>query len=235
MVIQLFGTNGHVYAANDGEKIEEGIYKIVLANDESQSMAVENLTPGYGANVKIETYSENVNQMFRIKNDAVGYQEIIPVYSGKRVDIAGWGNGVNVEQWGENKMSDSQQFRIVKSNKGNYNIIGKRDNLYLTAQKKGENGYINIEGYQKNNLENQEFKLEKIQTPEEGIYKIVLANSTWQSVTVKDGSIKNGRNVQVMRYENSIKQQYQIKYDNDGYLEIIPVFSEKRRKWLYKY
>ena len=83
-------------------KISEGIYKIILADSPENSVTIENESSSNGANVCIQKYNNNVNQLFKIKYDKEGYCEIIPVNSGKRIDIAGWGNGVNIEQWGEN-------------------------------------------------------------------------------------------------------------------------------------
>ena len=228
LILQLIFIQPSIYAIETNEKIEEGIYKIVLANLPDKSITIDWGSNANGANVCIQEYSNTVQQLFKIKYDNEGYCEIIPVNSGKRIDIAGWGNGVNIEQWGENPTSDSQKFTIVKNEKGNYNIIGKRQNLYLTANDINQGSIINLIGYEKNDKKVQEFKLEKIETPTEGRYKIVLASSRTQSVSVKDGKIDNGIGVCLKGYGNTVKQQYEIKYDGEGYCEIIPVHSEKR-------
>ena len=207
------------------EKITEGIYKIALANDESKSITIENESIYNGANVCVSKYEEKINQLFRIIYDDEGFAEIIALNSGRRIDICGWGNGVNIEQWGENKQSDSQRFKILKNEKGNFNIVGKRQNLYITVNEEKQD---NIEGNEKDSKKLQEFILKKIETPENGTYKIVMANSKTQSITVKDGKIGNGIRIALNKYANTIKQQYEIRYDNDGYCEIIPVHSEKR-------
>ena len=209
-------------------KISEGIYKIILADSPEKSVTIENESSSNGANVCIQKYNNNVNQLFKIKYDKEGYCEIIPVNSGKRIDIAGWGNGVNIEQWGENNTSDSQQFTISKNEDETYNIIGKRQNLYLTADETSSENKINLVGNEKDEKKSQKFKLEKIETPENGRYKIVLANSRTQSVSVKNGKIGNAVGIELNTYQNTVKQQYELRYDNEGYCEIIPVHSEKR-------
>ena len=171
-------------------KISEGIYKIILADSPEKSVTIENESSSNGANVCIQKYNNNVNQLFKIKYDKEGYCEIIPVNSGKRIDIAGWGNGVNIEQWGENTTSDSQQFTMSKNEDETYNIIGKRQNLYLTADETSSENKINLIGNEKDEKKSQKFKLEKIETPENGRYKIVLANSKTKSVSVKNGKIE---------------------------------------------
>ena len=209
-------------------KISEGIYKIILADSPEKSITIENKSSSNGANVCIQKYNNNVNQLFKIKYDKEGYCEIIPVNSGKRIDIAGWGNGVNIEQWGENTTSDSQQFTMSKNEDETYNIIGKRQNLYLTADETSSENKINLIGNEKDEKKSQKFKLEKIETPENGRYKIVLANSKTKSVTVKNGKIENGVGIELNTYKDTVKQQYEIRYDSEGYCEIIPVHSEKR-------
>ena len=64
-------------------KISEGIYKIILADSPEKSVTIENESSSNGANVCIQKYNNNVNQLFKIKYDKEGYCEIIPVNSGK--------------------------------------------------------------------------------------------------------------------------------------------------------
>ena len=215
-----------------GEKIvEEGTYKIVLANAPTQSLTVENGSTEDGANVHIWEYKNNPQQQFELVYDGEGYYEIIPVHSGKRLDVVGYGNESNVDQWADNGGNDNQRWVIRKSKAGNYNIISKRDSLYLDAyQSRTENG-TNIEVYEQSRGNGQEFKLEKIENPktvEEGTYKIVLANAPTQSLTVDGGKTEDGANVHIWEYVDSLQQQFNLVYDGQGYYEIIPVHSGKR-------
>ena len=134
-IIQLILLQTNSYATGENGKantvkISEGIYKIVLADSPEKSVTIENDSSENGANVCIQKYNNNISQLFKIRYNNAGFCEIIPVNSGKRIDVAGWGNGVNIEQWGENNTSDSQQFKISKNEDETYNIIGKRQNLY---------------------------------------------------------------------------------------------------------
>ena len=215
-----------------GEKIvEEGTYKIVLANAPTQSLTVENGSTADGANVHIWEYKNNPQQQFELVYDDDGYYEIIPVHSGKRLDVVGYGNESNVDQWSDNGGNDNQKWVIRKSKAGNYNIVSKRDSLYLDAyQSRTENG-TNIEVYEQSGGNGQEFKLEKIENPktvEEGTYKIVLANAPTQSLTVDGGKTEDGANVHIWEYVDSLQQQFNLVYDGQGYYEIIPLNSGKR-------
>ena len=217
-----------------GEKtLEEGVYKIVLANAPTQSLTVDGGKTNNEANVHIWTYSDVKQQQFRLEYDGEGYYEIIPVHSGKRLDVVGTGNESNVDQWEENGGNDNQKWVIRKSGQGNYNIISKRDSLYLDAYKSGTSNGTNIEVYEQSGGKGQEFKLERIDNqelvkPEEGTYKIVLANAPTQSLTVDAGKRDNGANVHIWEYVDCLQQQFNLEDVGNGYYEIIPLNSGKR-------
>ena len=227
-IVLLMGFDTKSVAVSDDKNIEEGIYKIVLAESPEQGVAIQNGSSGNGANVEIQKYQDMPYQEFKFVYDKDGYYEIIAVNSGKRLDVCGWGNGVNIEQWNENKNTDSQKWKIQKNDNGNYNIISKRQNIYLTAHNSGTTNGTNIEGYEKNGSTGQEFKLEKIEKIEEGTYKIALASSKTQCVTVDDEKGQNGANVNIQKYSYLKRQQFELKYNNQGYIEITAVYSGKK-------
>ena len=222
-----------------GEKIvEEGTYKIVLATEPTQSLTVDGGRINDGANVHIWEYQNTLQQQFELVYDEEGYYEIIPVHSGKRIDVVGYGNEANVDQWEYNGGNDNQKWVIRKSISGNYNIISKRESLYLDAyQSRTANG-TNIQVYEQSRGNGQEFKIEKIEkedeevvyekTVEEGTYKIVLATAPAQSLTVDGGKTNDGANVHIWEYIDTPQQQFNLVYDENGYYEIIPVNSGKR-------
>ena len=222
------------------EQLEEGIYKIVLATAPNQSLTVDGGKTANGTNVHIWQYLNTTQQQFRIKYDSQGYCTISPVNSGKKLDVVGWGNKANVDQWEDNGGNDNQKWIIKKSERGNYNIISKRQNLYLDAYQSRTSNGTNIEVYEKSGGNGQEFKLELIKkeqpeekieakkTVEEGTYKIVMATAPNQSLTVDGGKTANGSNVHIWKYVNATQQQFNLVYDGKGYYEIIPVNSGKR-------
>ena len=221
---------------SDEQPVEDGTYKIVLANAPTQSLTVDGGKTSDGANVHIWKYANTSQQQFELKYDGNGYYAIIPIHSGKRIDIAGRGNEANVDQWSDNGGNENQKWAIVKSASGNYNLISQRQNLYLDAYRSGTADGTNIEVYEKSGGIGQEFKLQKIEienivgekTVEDGTYKIVLANAPTQSLTVDGGKTSDGANVHIWEYLNTPQQQFNLVYDGDGYYEIIPIHSGKR-------
>ncbi len=217
-----------------GEKtVEEGIYKIVLANAPTQSLTVDGGKTENGANVHIWTFADTKQQLFRLEYDGEGYYKIINEKSGKLLDVVGTGNEANVDQWEDNGGNDNQRWVIRKSSQGNYNIVSKRDSLYLDAYRSGTGNGTNIEVYDQSGGKGQEFKLQRVDNieevyPEEGTYKIVLANAPTQSLTVDGGKIENGANVHIWGYVDCLQQQFNLEDVGDGYYEIIPLNSGKR-------
>ncbi len=217
-------------------QLEEGIYKIVMATNSKQSLTVDGGRTNDGANVHLWEYQGAKQQKFEIKYDKEGYCEIIPIHSEKRIDVVGWGNEANVDQWAANGGNDNQKWVIQKSERGNYHIVSKRQNLYLDVyQSKITNG-TNVQVYEGSGGNGQEFKLEKIgnkedipsKTVEEGTYKIVMATNNKQSLTVDGGRTNNGANVHLWEYLDTMQQQFNLVYDGNGYYEIIPINSGKR-------
>ena len=77
--------------------IEDGTYKITMATAPNQSLTVDGGKTFNGANIHIWNYVNSPQQQFNIVYDGNGYYEIIPINSGKRIDVAGWGNEANVD------------------------------------------------------------------------------------------------------------------------------------------
>ena len=225
--LTLIGANSKAIAVTDEKKVEDGIYKIVLAEDQTKSVTIANGSTGNSANVQINKYEGMPYQEFKLVSDGQGYYEIIAVNSEKRLDMCGWGNGTNIEQWSKNPSSDSQKWKIQKNEKGNYNIISQRQGLYLTAHNSNLTDGTNIEAFEKNGGSGQEFILEKVEKIEEGTYKISLASSPTQCVTVDGIDEKDGANVNIQKYSNKRQQQFEIKYTKQGYVEIIALYSVK--------
>ena len=103
LLMQFILINDEVKATDENLKeqneLKEGIYKIVLATAPTQSLTVDGGKTFNGANIHIWNYVNSPQQQFKIKYDNDGYCEIIPVHSNKRIDVVGWGNEANVDQW----------------------------------------------------------------------------------------------------------------------------------------
>ena len=52
--LTLIGANSQAIAVTDDKKVEDGIYKIVLAEDQTKSVTIANGSTGNSANVQIK-------------------------------------------------------------------------------------------------------------------------------------------------------------------------------------
>ena len=106
-------------------------------------------------------------------------------------------NGANVQQWGADKASSGNMWRVVSAGDGYYYLCSQVDgkNTYCldVTAKKTDNG-TNMEIYTSKQNDAQKFKfLEN----EDGSYKIVTKISGDKScVEVSDGSSESGANIQ---------------------------------------
>ena len=188
-----------------------------------------------GADINLWDDISVSQQRFIFQYNKEGYYSIINEKSGKLLDVVGSGmnSGTAVDQWEDNGGYDNQKWIIQDAGNGYYNIISKLSGMYLTVNGTGANcDLLCVEN--KTGKDNQKFQIVEKGTPkgektvEEGIYKIVLAKATTQSLTVDGGKKEDGANVHIWEYLNSAQQQFELKYDGQGYYEIIPSHSGKR-------
>ncbi len=125
--------------------------------------------------------------LFRFKN----------VNSGLYMQIAGGTvqNGANVQQWGTTENSVHDVWKLIDAGEGYYFIASALDDTYMldVEAKKADNG-TNIDIYQSNSGNNQQFKFTK--NPD-GSYNILTKISGDKSaVEIAWGSLESGANVQ---------------------------------------
>ncbi len=82
--LTLIDTNSQAIAVTDDKKVEDGIYKIVLAEDQTKSVTIANGSTGNSANVQINKYEGMPYQEFKLVSDGQEYYEIIAVNSEKK-------------------------------------------------------------------------------------------------------------------------------------------------------
>ena len=138
------------------EKIEDGIYEIKTAINESFVFDVEESSNENGANLRLWTNENTNNQKYLIKCLGNETYSISPVHSKKNLDVQGNSkeNGANVAQW-QYHGGENQQWIIKKSENGYYNIISKCNGLYIDIPRSEAKNGANVHLWQKNNSKNQ--------------------------------------------------------------------------------
>ena len=223
---------------NNKKEIENGTYRISLFGNSycHKVLEIENGSTEVTANVQIGTWFNKDNEKNKFKvtyDEESGYYEIQSVKSGKMLDVQNGGmiSGTNVWQHNQNG-TDAQKWKIQKNTDGSYNIISKKNGLYLNVEnlKNGENNVTVSSG---NSSEEQKFQfmsLDKIEeeVTEDGVYQIQTAEDSNKVVEVKDASNVNGANIQVGSLANTASKKFQLTYNkDDGYYTIKSISSGK--------
>ena len=218
------------------EKIEDGIYEIKTAINESFVFDVEESSNENGANLRLWTNENTNNQKYLIKCLGNETYSISPVHSKKNLDVQGNSkeNGANVAQW-QYHGGENQQWIIKKSENGYYNIISKCNGLYIDIPRSEAKNGANVHLWQKNNSKNQMFKIEKIvekeikgeRTIEDGVYNIKTVLNEEYLFDIANGNKNNGGNLQLAKKSEEDNQKFNIQYKGNGVYNISVVSSEK--------
>ena len=218
------------------QTIEDGLYKIKTSTNRTIGLDVERLSRVNGANVQIWTESNIIskNQRFEVTYKGNGYYEIKAQHSGKSLDVAGAGttNGTNVQQYTSNG-TDAQRWIIRENTDGTYSIQSKANGLYIDVYGGLIRNGSNIQMYEGNGSATQKFVFEKVEKPnceqilEDGIYKINTALNSNMCLDIAGGSYNNQANLQIWDGDIVQQKKFELKYNEEGYYEIINVNSGK--------
>ena len=242
------GTNVQVYESNNGiaqkfylkkyeqiqpeRTIAEGKYVISSAINSNKVVSVSASYKQNLANIQINTNDNLKKQQFNINYLNDGYYKIESVVSGKVLDVyaAGKTSGTNVDQYEWNG-SDAQKWIIKDEGNGYYSIISKCNELYLDIYAGLTAEGNNIQVYRGNGSKSQLFKFEEVtnvipeKTIEDGIYNIKTAIDVNRYIDIEN--FDNFSNARIWSNLNSEKQQFYVKYLEDGYYKITAIHSEK--------
>ena len=220
-----------------GEKIiEDGVYKIKTASNPQIGLDVEGMSRGNGANVQIWSESNIIsrNQRFKITYKEDGYYEIIAQHSEKSLDVAGASqkNGANIQQYTSNG-TNAQKWIIRKNTDETYSIQSKANGLYIDVFGGRIQNGSNVQMYESNGSQAQKFVFEKAEKPtcnqtlEDGVYKINTVLNSNMCFDIAGGSYTNQANLHIWDGEIVQQKKFELKYNKEGYYEIINVNSGK--------
>lgn len=226
--VQKYEGNGHnaqnfrLYETVLGdEKLEEGIYVIHSALDDTKVIDLSGGSKKCDANIQL--YSENgkTPQKFVIEYTDDGMYSIISYHSGMAVAVKDNKNlnKTNVLQFfptGE----ITQKWKIVPTGKGYYNIVSCAGGKLLDVAGGNTANKTNIQIYQANGKSPQKFRFEKVGEVEEfvkderevenGTYVIASSLNEKMMVDLSGGSLYAGANIQLYSSNNCSAQQFVI-------------------------
>ena len=239
-------------AVTDGQMVlPEGKYVIRAGTDTSKALDVEWQSKNNEANISIFKYDGWAHQQFNLTYCGGGYYTISASHSGKMLDVyaALKERGTNVQQFAANG-GDNQKWKIVSIGDGFYSVISKCNGLYLDIYGGYSANGTNVQVFSdEHQSKSQKFKFERVdggstevptvpetpQTPvdngtktiEDGNYTIVAGTSDKMVLSVAGQSTNNEANIELDYNSNLKSQQFNIKYDGNGYYTISPLHSGK--------
>lgn len=243
------GTNVQVYEKNDTKSqkfkfleveefsgtqtIQDGIYTIKSALNESKVLDVSAASTNSGANIQIWSKANASQQKFIITYIGNGLYTIENLNSEKVLDVKGasTSNGANVQQYTKNNTA-AQKWVIKDCGDGYYNIISRCGGLYLDIAYAVTNNGTNVQVYQGNGSKAQKFKFEPTnlggeKTIESGTYIIASRLDQNRVLDVSAGSLYAGANIQLWDNAHVKQQRFLVTYLGNGFYQIQNVNSAK--------
>ena len=192
--------------------IDDGLYKLSLANASSKKLDVKNAPTKGGASMQLNSSKQRASQRWRFVFTPDGYYRIINAASGKSLSIAGGKTKKKARiyqaKWRNVK---SQKWRVVKTSKG-YAIssaLNKKYSLYTKGGKTKKGAALLL--YKRSAAKALNWKLSPIKPSfAEGTYVITNAKSRL-SLFTPAASGKPAKQVKTNTAASS--QQWRIAYD----------------------
>lgn len=195
------------------EVLEDGIYTIHSALDDTKVLDVCGASKKSDANIHLYQSNGKAWQQFVIKRMDDGNYMVHSYYSGMSMDVV----GSNVLQYFPVE-KESQRWKIIPVGNGYYNIICASENKALDASGgKAKNG-TNIIIYKLHGGNNQKFRFEKTGTIsdtdisqnelENGTYMICSSLDENKVLDVNKASLYTGVNIFLYSSSNGANQQF---------------------------
>ena len=214
--------------------LEDGIYKISTTANSQRTIGITGTLSDNGAIAQIKDWTEvaNGDKKFDIKyNEDDGYYTIKSVYSGKVLEVQSGGmkNNTLIWQYDEN-YTDSQRWKITRNSNGTYTLQNKKSDLYLSIENTDVKVGRNVVLYEKSSSKAQNFNITTVDKTEgakieEGTYKIVCASNESISIDIENASREAEANVQLGNTSSTIRNEFNIVPDGNGYYVIKSVNS----------
>ena len=219
----------------NGEKIiEDGEYKIRIAQDENKVFDIKGGSNNSQAKLQIWDDCNVKQQRYLIKYMGDGFYKITARNSSKVLDVEGGGlkEKTKIQQY-DNNDTDAQKWIIKKNEDNTYSIISKCNGLYITIPDTEAQCGTELLMYKENDGMSQKFKLEKInqesgnRTIEDGTYEIRTSINKNMIFDITSGSMDSGAKLQIWEDADVAQQRFYIRYIGDGLYSITVKKSNK--------
>ena len=214
--------------ASRGRTIEDGVYQFVSVSDSSEAINIENENKSSGnTNISARDTESMNNQTFEIKYDiSNGYYSIVDSATGLALDVEGGSlsNNAQILLWSQHD-GCNQDWVIAPSGNEEYTIISRCSSKVLDATAAND-----LVTYESHGGSNQKWYLGKIaasrgRTIEDGVYQFVSKANINKVIDIAGGVYAGMRSGNIIIYDRRTEQidnqLFKVKYNSDGYYEII--------------
>ncbi|MRX40948.1 T9SS type A sorting domain-containing protein [Flavobacterium sp. LC2016-23] len=208
--INSSSTNGSIFSA--GFKNPDGSIALVVYNSGGSSNTIRIVSGSSAFDYAVPSASAVTfawGAGTPPATDYPGYYNIISRNSNKGLDVAdnATTSGSRIQQYDiTNGGGNNQRWKFVPAGSGNFYIIVKSTQMYLTTENNGTGDGVKV--VQKTFAATNEFKW-TVTSLGGGYYKIINVNSG-KSLDVENVSTANGANIQVWSYTGGLNQQWQL-------------------------
>lgn len=210
--------------------IEEGIYKIASAFNDSLVLNVDGGSIQNGANIQLYTANNSEAQQFYIRHLGNRTYILISVVSGRVLEVENGQNhdGTNVCQNAYNG-SSSQKWWLSCDEDGYYTFVSEATGKVLDVSGGQARKGTNIQQYTSNGTKAQKFSVQECSTKQvsEGTYTLQSALAAGKVLDVSGANRSDGANVQLYQANGSSAQNFQVKYNGDGTWSFLAEHSKK--------
>ena len=159
--VQTYSGNGtlaqqFIIEKTEPRVIEEGIYEIETTLGNDMVLDISGGSASNNANVQLWKRDNVPQQKFKISYVKDGYYKIEAIHSKKALEVVS--DATNVVQY-DSGDRETQQWSIVDTGNGTYNIISKSNGMYLDIQNGVADYRENVNVGLKNNKNSQMFRL----------------------------------------------------------------------------
>ena len=214
---------------NQTEKtVDDGIYEITSVIDSNKAFDVTDDSINDGTQLQLWDSDGFIQQRFKITYNT-SYYTITAMNSNKVLAINDNNQVIQKTADGDAK----EKWKIKESDDNKYTFISLSNNYCIDIPSANASNGAKLQVYEENNSDAQKFYLtnrtpmQGTQTIKDGIYKIGSNLNSSQVFDITDGSLDNGKQIQLWGNWEATQQNFEITYNGDGYYTIRSKLSNK--------
>ena len=208
--------------------VEDGIYEITSSLDSSKAFDMTDNSTSDGTQLQLWDSDGFIQQRYKITYNT-SYYTITAMNSNKVLAIND--NNQVIQKTASGDIKEKWSIKSFGNNK--YTFVSLSNDYCIDIPSANASNGVKLQVYEENNSDAQKFYLtnrtpmQGKQTIKDGIYKIGTAINSSQVFDITDGSLDNGKQIQLWGSWEATQQNFEITYNGDGYYTIKSKLSNK--------